>query len=233
MADQETLRRELAEEELALKQFGFALDRNSLRMLKNKIETLKNKLHLLTPEGKKEKEEEDKKEKEKKEKARAAYEAQKARKAAEMPPKEEGVTVNPYVWEHRFPGDDFQRAYERIDYEGSSWIYDATNGTYLGALKKTREGEFFLDSKEPDPTAEDYVPAPAEKVYIDEEVSVAPYEFYYDFGRGSRLYERINFEGIGYLYEASTKEYLGAIVDRNGKLSLNTYVPDPTVEGIL
>jgi len=66
----------------------------------------------------------------------------------------------------------------------------------------------------------------AEEVVQDE--TVAPYEWLHDFGKGTKLYERIDFDDIAYIYESSTKAYLGVFQEATNTLDIS--IPDPTAE---
>jgi hypothetical protein len=68
--------------------------------------------------------------------------------------------------------------------------------------------------KEPEPEAE------------SEEVST--YKWKHDFGKGETEYERLDLDGMSYIYDLKTKSYLGAYIEKTNKL--NKAIPDPTAE---
>jgi len=70
------------------------------------------------------------------------------------------------------------------------------------------------------------VAAPA--VATVEEVSCDPYAWAHDFGTGSKTYERIDFDGVAYIYEADSKAYLGVYQETTNSLDLS--IADPTAE---
>lgn len=57
------------------------------------------------------------------------------------------------------------------------------------------------------------------------EAEVVPYEWTFDFGKGSKVYERLDYEGKAYIYDNDTKAYLGLFMEKLKKL--NKAVPDP------
>lgn len=57
------------------------------------------------------------------------------------------------------------------------------------------------------------------------ETEVAPYEWAFDFGKGEKLYERLDYEGKAYIYDNDSKAYLGLFMDKLKKL--NKSVADP------
>ena len=72
------------------------------------------------------------------------------------------------------------------------------------------------------------VAAPASAVTAVEEVSCDPYIWEHNFGKGNLAYERIDFDGVAYIYEADTKTYLGVFQETTNSLDLS--IPDPTAE---
>ena len=72
------------------------------------------------------------------------------------------------------------------------------------------------------------VAAPASAVIAVEEVSCDPYIWEHNFGKGNLAYERIDFDGVAYIYEADTKTYLGVFQETTNSLDLS--IPDPTAE---
>ena len=65
-------------------------------------------------------------------------------------------------------------------------------------------------------------PAPAEP---EAEAEVVPYEWTFDFGKGSKVYERLDYEGKAYIYDNDSKAYLGLFMEKLKKL--NKAVADP------
>jgi len=72
------------------------------------------------------------------------------------------------------------------------------------------------------------VAAPAAAVAAVEEVSCDPYAWTHDFGKGERVYERIDFDSVAYIYEADSKAYLGVWDEKTNTLDLS--IADPTAE---
>jgi hypothetical protein len=70
-------------------------------------------------------------------------------------------------------------------------------------------------------------PAPAEKENSDaeEEVPVELVDWEHDFGTGSKLYKLLSYEGMEYVYDHESREYLGAYVKKTNKLKKS--VPNP------
>ena len=54
---------------------------------------------------------------------------------------------------------------------------------------------------------------------------VDPYPWEHNFGKGMKTYERADVDGMAYIYDADTKEYLGAWIESTNKL--NKKIPDP------
>jgi hypothetical protein len=69
------------------------------------------------------------------------------------------------------------------------------------------------------------VAVPAEEV---EEVPVKLVEWEHDFGKGSKTYKRLDYEGMTYVYDNESREYLGAYVEKTNKLK--KAVADPLAD---
>lgn len=69
------------------------------------------------------------------------------------------------------------------------------------------------------------VPEAAAVVEADEEAEVTPYEWTFDFGKGAKVYERLDYDGKAFIYDNETKAYLGLFMEKLKKL--NKAVPDP------
>jgi mRNA-degrading endonuclease toxin of MazEF toxin-antitoxin module len=74
-------------------------------------------------------------------------------------------------------------------------------------------------------TAKVKEPEPEEDAESEE---VAAYKWKHDFGKGETEYERMDHEGMAYIYDIKTKAYLGAFIEKTNKL--NKAIPDPTAE---
>ena len=69
------------------------------------------------------------------------------------------------------------------------------------------------------------------------EVEIEPYEWRHNFGNGVKSYERIDYDGVSYIYDIDTKAYLGVlrinkirhVNARKRYYILNTTIPDPTI----
>jgi hypothetical protein len=72
--------------------------------------------------------------------------------------------------------------------------------------------------KEPEPEEEEE----------EESEEVAAYKWKHDFGKGEAEYERLDHEGMAYIYDIKTKAYLGVFIEKTNKL--NKAIPDPTAE---
>ncbi len=71
-------------------------------------------------------------------------------------------------------------------------------------------------------------PVPAESVAddaSDDSAEVTPYEWSFDFGKGVKVYERLDHDGKAYIYDNDTKAYLGLFMEKLKKL--NKSVADP------
>ena len=72
-------------------------------------------------------------------------------------------------------------------------------------------------------------PAPAPEPVADDDsddsAEVTPYEWSFDFGKGAKVYERLDHDGKAYIYDNDTKAYLGLFMEKLKKL--NKAVPDP------
>lgn len=90
--------------------------------------------------------------------------------------------------------------------------------------KATRDANKAAKSAEK--AAEQAVAAPADaEPEAETETEVAPYEWTFDFGKGEKLYERLDYEGKAYIYDNDTKAYLGLFMEKLKKL--NKSVADP------
>ena len=67
--------------------------------------------------------------------------------------------------------------------------------------------------------------APPPAAEADAEAEVTPYEWTFDFGKGAKVYERLDYEGKAYIYDNETKAYLGLFMEKLKKL--NKSVADP------
>lgn len=67
---------------------------------------------------------------------------------------------------------------------------------------------------------------PAESEADAEVEEVKPYVWEHDIGNGLKKYERIDTDGMSYLYDLTTKKYLGAYMEKTNKL--NAKIPDPS-----
>ena len=65
------------------------------------------------------------------------------------------------------------------------------------------------------------------EVEVEAETEVAPYEWKFDFGKGEKTYERLDYEGKAYIYDNDTKAFLGLFMDK--LKTLNTKAIDPLV----
>jgi hypothetical protein len=65
------------------------------------------------------------------------------------------------------------------------------------------------------------------EVEAEAETEVAPYEWKFNFGKGEKTYERLDYEGKAYIYDNDTKAFLGLFMDKLKKL--NTKAIDPLV----
>lgn len=81
--------------------------------------------------------------------------------------------------------------------------------------KSEKKGAEKPKEKEPEPV-----------VAAKDDVEVVPYAWEHDFGKGAITYERVDFEGMAYIYDLKSKEYLGAYMEKTNKL--NKKVADPT-----
>lgn len=70
--------------------------------------------------------------------------------------------------------------------------------------------------------------ASAATVAEEEPITCQPYAWTHDFGKGDRVYERIDFDGVAYIYEADSKAYLGVFQEATNSLDLS--IADPTAE---
>lgn len=75
--------------------------------------------------------------------------------------------------------------------------------------------------------AAEKAPEPVEEAEAEAE-EVAAYKWKHDFGKGEVEYERLDHEGMSYIYDLKTKAYLGAYIEKSNKL--NKAIPDPTAE---
>ena len=69
------------------------------------------------------------------------------------------------------------------------------------------------------------IPALAESEPEEEVEAVELVDWEHDFGTGAKLYKRLNYEGGIYIYEAESRKYLGAYVEKTNKLKKS--VADP------
>ena len=60
----------------------------------------------------------------------------------------------------------------------------------------------------------------------DDEEEVKPVVWEHDFGEGMKSYERVDHDGMTYIYDIKSKAYLGAYMEKTNKL--NTKVPNPS-----
>lgn len=92
--------------------------------------------------------------------------------------------------------------------------------------KDTKTTKKTETKSEPIPT-----PTLMKELFGDDEpepgTEVAPYEWTFDFGKGEKLYERLDYEGKAYIYDNDTKAYLGLFMEKLKKL--NKSVADPLV----
>jgi hypothetical protein len=85
--------------------------------------------------------------------------------------------------------------------------------------KKSEKKPKEVAAKEKEPESEPVVAA-------KDDIEVVPYAWEHDFGKGATTYERVDFEGMAYIYDIKSKEYLGAYMEKTNKL--NKKVADPT-----
>ena len=58
-----------------------------------------------------------------------------------------------------------------------------------------------------------------------EEVPVKLIEWEHDFGKGAQKYKRLDYEGMTYIYDNVTRDYMGAYIEKTNKLKKT--VADP------
>jgi hypothetical protein len=84
-------------------------------------------------------------------------------------------------------------------------------------------------AKAAEKAAEKAVAAPAPEPVADDDsddsAEVTPYEWTFDFGKGAKVYERLDHDGKAYIYDNDTKAYLGLFMEKLKKL--NKAVADP------
>jgi hypothetical protein len=68
---------------------------------------------------------------------------------------------------------------------------------------------------------------PKEAEEADSE-EVSTYKWKHNFGKSEVEYERLDLDGMAYIYDLKTKSYLGAYIEKTNKL--NKAIPDPTAE---
>lgn len=99
------------------------------------------------------------------------------------------------------------------------------------AVKKVLTEEEKAAKKEKAAAKKAVPPPPSEPVdeqvdeAVDEAEEVAPYEWTFDFGKGAKVYERLDHDGKAFIYDNETKEYLGLFMEKLKKL--NKSHPDP------
>lgn len=93
------------------------------------------------------------------------------------------------------------------------------------AAKKEKAAAKKAEKKTPATSSQPVVTTPSTATEIDTEAEVVPYEWTFDFGKGSKVYERLDYEGKAYIYDNDTKEYLGLFMEKLKKL--NKSVADP------
>lgn len=91
--------------------------------------------------------------------------------------------------------------------------------------KKEKAAAQKAEKKASSTSPQPVVATPSTDTEADAEAEVVPYEWTFDFGKGAKAYERLDYEGKAYIYDNDTKEYLGLFMEKLKKL--NNSVADP------
>ena len=133
------------------------------------------------------------------------------------------------LWETVKDSEDRLAAFETITQkkvEDAYKVWKANPPEPKQKKAKTVDEETPKPKRTPKKKAEAAATPPLPSAEEDvEEVPVKLVEWEHDFGKGSKTYKRLDYEGMTYVYDNESREYLGAFVEKTNKLKKG--VADP------